>query len=41
MFYFAIGVVVGTFIPMPQQQIVRDLVSGAWKWVKSTASNLT
>lgn len=29
------GVVVGTFIPMPQQTLVRNIVSGIWSWAKS------
>ncbi|WNL50627.1 hypothetical protein RPALISO_29 [Ruegeria phage RpAliso] len=29
-----IGVVIGTFIPMPQQRFVRAAVSAAWNWIK-------
>ena len=35
-----IGVVIGTFIPMPQQTMVRNVVSAAWNWVKAKVSSV-
>lgn len=31
--YIAVGVVIGTFIPMPQQEIVRNLFRRLWNRV--------
>jgi hypothetical protein len=38
MLKLAIGVVLGTFIPMPQQQIVRAAVKSTWNRICVTLS---
>lgn len=38
MTYFIAGVIVGTFIPGPQQELVRWAATSTWTWLKSLAS---
>ena len=36
--YFIIGVAVGTFIPGPQQELVRTVFNAVWVWIKGLVS---
>jgi len=36
-----VGVVIGTFIPMPQQTLVRNAISAAWNWAKTKLSSVS
>lgn len=39
-FLIGVGVVVGTFIPMPQQQVVRNIAGALWSWAKTKVGNI-
>ena len=35
LFYFAIGIVIGLFIPSPMDALIRGWISAAWEKIKS------